>query len=149
MSRIPVGQILKERGLIDDEQLLAALAFHGEWGVPLGEALLRLGLLHEDQLMSALAQQSGAPVVRIGDRVIEAEVLQLVPEKLVRNHHILPLRVSTRTLIPLLLVATPPPSDPLLLDEVELAAGMPVVPTLASIADLAQAIARHFDEAAG
>jgi hypothetical protein len=149
VSRIPIGHILKPRGLIDDAQLLGALAMQGEWGVPLGEALLRLGLLREDQLLSVLAQQSGAPVVCIGDRVIDDEVLRLVPEDLVRNHHVLPLRVSTRTLNPLLLVATPPPSDPLLLDEVELAAGMPVVPTLASSADLAQAIARHFDEAAG
>lgn len=146
MCRIRVGEILKERGLIDDVQLSSALEIQGKWGVPLGEVLVRLGLVREDQLLSVLAQQSGAPFVHIGDRLIDDEVLRLLPEDLVRNHNVLPLRVSTRTVNPFLLVATPPPSDPLLLDAMEFAAGMPVVPTMASSADLAQAIARHFDE---
>lgn len=147
MCHIQVGQLLKEGGHIDDGQLLCALEVQREWGLPLGEVLMRLGLVHEDELLSVLARQSGTPVIHIGDRVIDSEVLRLLPAALVRNRSVLPLRVSTRTLNPLLLVATPFPSDFLLLAEVEGAAGMPVVPMLASRADLEQAIARHFDEA--
>jgi type IV pilus assembly protein PilB len=148
MGRVRIGELLKGRGLIGDAHVITALAAQRKSGEPLGEALLGLGLIREDQLLSTLSQQCGVPAIRIGDRVVPADVLAVIPERLVRRHHVFPLMVAARTACRLLLLATSTPSDLLLLDEVAFAAGMAVVPALASRADIAQAVSRHFGEVA-
>ena len=148
MGHVRIGELLKSRGFIGDVHVLSALMAQRKSGEPLGEALLGLGLIREDQLLSTLSQQCRVPVVRIGDRVVPADVLRLVPESLVRRHHVFPLLVAARTAYRLLLLATSTPSDLLLLDQVAFAAGMSVVPALAARADIAQAISRHYGEGA-
>jgi len=146
MGRVRIGELLRDRGVIGDAQIVWALAAQRQSGEPLGETLLGLGFIREDQLLSALSRQCGVPVVSIGDRIISADVLRLVPEWSVRRHQVLPLLVTRTTACRLLLLATSTPSDLLLLDELAFAAGMSVVPVLASRADIAQAISRHFGE---
>ena len=146
MRHVRIGELLRERGVIDDAQVIWALAAQRQSGEPLGETLVGLGLIREDQLLSALSRQCGVPVVSIGDRIISADVIRVVPEWFVRRHQVLPLLVTRTTVCRLLLLATSTPSDLLLLDEVAFAAGMSVVPALASRADIAQAISRQFGE---
>lgn len=55
----PLGQLLRERGLLTEEQLHTGLAQH-EWsGRPLGEVLIALGFVSESTIAQALATQHG------------------------------------------------------------------------------------------
>ena len=55
----PLGELLRERGLLTEEQLHTGLAQH-EWsGRPLGEVLIALGFVSESTIAQALATQHG------------------------------------------------------------------------------------------
>ncbi len=58
----PIGEMLKERGLISDKDLAQALAMQAEVGGLLGQALQRLGALTEEALLEVLADQLDLPV---------------------------------------------------------------------------------------
>ncbi len=147
-GRARIGELLRDSGVIGDAHVIWALAAQRKSGEPLGEILLALGLIREEHLLSALSRQLGVPVVSIRARIVPAAVLRLVPERLVRRHHVFPLMAAT-TACRLVVLATSSPSDHLLLDEVAFAAGMPVVPVLAARGDIAHAISRHFGDVAG
>ncbi len=58
----PIGELLKERGLISDKDLAQALAMQAEVGGLLGQALQRLGAVTEEALLEALSDQLDLPV---------------------------------------------------------------------------------------
>ena len=58
----PIGEMLKDRGLISDKDLAQALAMQAEVGGLLGQALQRLGAVTEEALLEALADQLDLPV---------------------------------------------------------------------------------------
>jgi len=67
-------------------------------------------------------------------------VLELVPRELVEKHRCLPVQLDrTRTL----LLALEDPTDPVPVEEVAQASGLPVKPVLASASELEEAIQRH------
>lgn len=148
VERARIGELLRDSGVIRGAHVIWGLAAQRKSGEPLGEILLALGLIREEHLLSALSRQLGVPIVSIGDRVVPAAVLRLVPEHLVRRHRVFPLMAAETISCRLVLLATSSPSDHLLLDEVAFAAGTPVVPVLAARGDIAQAISRHFGEVA-
>ncbi len=53
----PIGELLKDRGLISDKDLAQALAMQAEVGGLLGQALQRLGAVTEEALLDALSDQ--------------------------------------------------------------------------------------------
>jgi len=75
----PLLQVLKELGSIDDVRVQEALSAHpGE--VRLGELLVDTGVISEAELERALAAQSARPGHRIGDALLELDILS--PEQL-------------------------------------------------------------------
>ena len=58
----PIGEMLKDRGLISDKDLAQALAMQAEVGGLLGQALQRLGAVTEEALLEVLAEQLDLPV---------------------------------------------------------------------------------------
>jgi type IV pilus assembly protein PilB len=141
---IPVGQLLKEYGFIDDEQLHSALDSQRKCGGRLGEALLRMQFVTKGELLASLGEQAGVPIIEIRNRSIPRAVLQAIPEELVRLRCVFPLAILVQCRPPQLVVATSTPLDPRLIDVLALAAGKPVKPLLAFDDDIAQAIDRHY-----
>ncbi len=58
----PLGEMLKNRGLISDKDLAQALAMQAEVGGLLGQALQRLGAITEEALLETLTDQLDLPV---------------------------------------------------------------------------------------
>ncbi|HEX9048901.1 MAG TPA: hypothetical protein VF841_00035, partial [Anaeromyxobacter sp.] len=61
-----LGELLLEAGIIDGNQLQAALGHQRKWGGRLGQALVDLKLVSEAQIVEALAKKLGYEVVRVG-----------------------------------------------------------------------------------
>lgn len=142
MKRVPIGQILVERGSIDGRQLRAGLDWQRRRGGRLGRALVHLGLLDETALVGALGFQFGIDVVDLADRFIDRDVLRLVPPRIIEARRVLPVELLEETRRGPLLVATSDPLDMHALDEVAFASGKQVRPMLASRAQIDVAIAR-------
>ncbi|HUL58798.1 MAG TPA: hypothetical protein VLU43_05975 [Anaeromyxobacteraceae bacterium] len=145
MARTRIGELLVAQGRIDPLQLQSALAHQRQFGGRLGRAIVQLGFMEELTLLEAVGEQLGVPLVEIGDRQIPPQVLALVPQKLMRARHLLPLaRLSEHRRGPLV-VALANPGDLGAVDEVAFATGMQVKPVLAADEDLDRALARLLD----
>ncbi len=85
MTRKPhvlIGQILKDRGCIDEEALQSALAHKRAHGVKLGEALLFLNLVSEEQLAASLREQGKIPCINLRPSIVDPAVAKdLGPER--------------------------------------------------------------------
>jgi hypothetical protein len=92
-DRVPLGQLVLQNGLLNEEQLEIALAQHLSTGKPLGEVFVGLGYLtrdevgalHEAQRESAAAvgvepDARGIDLLRTRVAEAEAEVEQAVPD---------------------------------------------------------------------
>ncbi|PZP27291.1 MAG: type II secretion system protein [Roseateles depolymerans] len=70
-ERLPLGQFLLERGLINAADLERALASQQMAGLRLGRLLVRLGAISEDNLLPALAEHLGLSL--LGEAELQAE----------------------------------------------------------------------------
>jgi hypothetical protein len=71
---MPLGQLVLQRGLLNEEQLEVALAEHLSTGKRLGEVLVDRGWVTPQELSELLAQQDGARGIELlRTRVAEAE----------------------------------------------------------------------------
>ena len=136
-----LGERLLDKGILTTEQLEQGLAAQQRSGALLGEALVSLGVLKPKDLGPVLAEALGVEYVNPRECEIEQEIVDLVPESFIRERRVLPLRIEEGRL----LVATADPLNLVVLDDLKLIAGMPVVPLLSLERDLLAAINIHFD----
>jgi type IV pilus assembly protein PilB len=136
--------MLLQQGKIDPIQLTSALAYQRRWGCRIGHALVALGFVSEPEVLKTVGKQLDVPVVTIGDKVVLPYILNLLPEKLIRSRHAFPMALLSEAPGGPLLVAMSEPENLLVINELSFAAGMEIIPALASNLDIDQAIARHF-----
>jgi type IV pilus assembly protein PilB len=139
-ARKRLGELLREAGLIDEEDLLRALDVQQATGERLGSTLLRLGLVRPEMLTRMLADQLETDGVDLETIDPPPEVLALIPEELAFELGCLPLRAQGKRL----LVAVSDPEDHRTLERLEEAAGRRVVPVVAPQMALFRAIKRHY-----
>ncbi|WP_456384423.1 GspE/PulE family protein [Desulfolithobacter sp.] len=90
-DKLPLGQLLKEHGLVTEEQIRFALHEQKATGERLGESLTRLGLVTDTELARALARQSGYAYIDLRAFTPEKVTLQKLPVQAARQKKILPL----------------------------------------------------------
>jgi len=122
MRRKLIGELLKEKGIIKDEQIEFALREQKVTGERLGDILLRMGFVTEDELAMTLAQQAGKAFVDLKDIKPDEGALRSVPLTLAKQKTVLPLFVQDGKIN----VAVADPYDLSLKDAVERISGMPV-----------------------
>src|SRR3954447_12355059 len=117
LERKPLGQLLKEKGLIKPEQLERALdeQRRSNHQKLLGEILIELGFCSEDQITEALAQAYGVPYARVSPRIADPKIIAILPKEFLEKHCVLPLYLVERVLT----VAVPEPANVFLLEEIE------------------------------
>ncbi len=95
-NKKPLGALLKEEGLITEEQLQFALTEQKATGERLGECLKRLGIITDSELAQVLAKQTDLPYIDLKSFTPVAEVLKFLPAHLASSHSILPLRLTDK-----------------------------------------------------
>ena len=132
------GQILLERGLLDERQLEVSLARNQD-GSSLVETAVELGFVTEELALAALADEVGLEYVDLSETEVDLSLLKEFPTKLIHRQSLFPIRRSHGALV----VATSDPFDLYPIDEVSAATGRQVIPVLASRAEIAKLIKRH------
>ncbi len=136
-----LGDYLVQRGLIEPQQLEAALARQQVGGdALLGQILLQQGLLEEETLARALAEIAGVPFVSLRAGELEASALQALPRDIPARYRCVPVAGAGDTLR----VAFADPFDILAVDEIERRTGLRVKVVCATEADVREAIERHY-----
>ena len=133
------GEILLERGLLDQRQLEQARQAGG--GSVL-DAAIELGFVSEDTALRAVGEAVGLDYVDLAGMDDEQELRQVLkdfPQKLIYRESLFPIRRSNGSLV----VATSDPFDLYPLDEVSAATGLFVTPVLAGRKEIAKLIKKY------
>lgn len=94
VQKKPIGQLLKEKGYLDDEQIDFALKEQKATGERLGEVLTRLGIVTEFEMAQVLAYQAGLPFWDPRGVVPEPRALLKIPPGFARDRTVLAFKLS-------------------------------------------------------
>jgi hypothetical protein len=127
MHRQNLGDMLIAANLIDEVQMQIALAEQKQSGKRFGSTLVSLNFIDENVLAAFLSKQIDVPCISL----LHIEVPKKVLRKLTRNDALECKAIPVRTDGDRLEVAMVDPTDIEILDRLEKAAGMIVVPLIA------------------
>lgn len=135
-----LGGMLRDRGLVTDEQLSAAIARQKKTGQRLGHVLVELGLVTPEAVLEALSQQLGVASVRINAHTVQPDAVNALSEKVARRHTAFPVQKIGTTLV----VALASPKDLNALDDIRFASGCEVQTVLALEEEIVFALNRYY-----
>src|ERR687889_516081 len=124
-----ITDVLVYQGKVSQEQVLMALEAQKDYPQKdLGKILLSLGFISGADLAQAQAQRLGLDFVELTERDVERDVVALVPERLLRKHGAIPLRISRNRH---LVVAMSDPSNLYALEDLRIISGYQITPVVA------------------
>jgi len=132
--------ILRNAGLINEDQAKAAEEAAEKRKVPITTAVKELGFADRNAISQALAEHFGLRSIDLATVDVDKEVLAVIPHSVARRYKIVPLEKRDDTLV----VAI---SDPLNLDSVDslrILLKMNVEPVIADAEDIQKSIERHY-----
>jgi len=89
--KIRIGELLIQYGIITESQLKEALSIQKGNKKRLGEILLELGYLSTADLILVLSEQSDIPFIKIDPEMLNHELINRFPEKVLYENTVLPL----------------------------------------------------------
>ncbi len=92
--RKALGEILKESGIVSEEQIVEALQVQKERGGPLGKILVDIGYVTEDEILLALGEQAGMEVINLDEAEIPPEVIEMVIKSVATVYRICPVSMK-------------------------------------------------------
>ncbi|MGC9017467.1 MAG: GspE/PulE family protein [Caldimicrobium sp.] len=140
MQRKPIGEILKEKGLITEDYLKFALLEQKATGERLGEVLVRVGIVTDLEIAQALAEQAGLPFLDLSTLTPEIKALESIPFNFAKNNLVLPIALENRTLS----VAIADPFNQHLMSAVQRIAGKNISFYVSGTQSLAKAIEKFY-----
>jgi type IV pilus assembly protein PilB len=131
---------LLREGLVTEAQLDAALREQMASGKQLGRILIEMKAVEEADVVRALARQVGIEFVDLNDVTIDAGVVSLVSETMVRRYQALPIGWDGERLI----VAMADPSNVFALDDIRALTGRELRSVVATPSQITELIDRFF-----
>lgn len=135
-----IATLLLDRGLVTRAQLDEAVAQQRATGERLDRVLVRMRLVSPDQVLEVIGSQFHMEVVDLQQVEVKAEVLGLLPAKLVYKQNCVPIGRENGTLR----VATSDPFELTLLDELRLLTGCAIEVVLADEEELRKFIRANY-----
>ncbi|MGB8011405.1 MAG: hypothetical protein WCF68_07315 [Terriglobales bacterium] len=93
-SRVPLGLLLLQRGILTSEQLKAALDHQKLSGLDFGETVQHLGFATQEHVTAAVAAQWACPVFPVGDRPLSVQIR--IPRKFLDLYGMLPVHYAEK-----------------------------------------------------
>lgn len=137
-----LGELLIERGLINQHQLQKALAQQHAKGGLIGEILVELGFAKEEDIAQALTAQYGFPYLPLGNYDINTEILNIIPGRVARQYLLIPIDKIGNNLT----IAMSNPLNIQAVEDVELLSGCSVQTFVATSSDVRKAITKYYKE---
>ena len=136
----PIGDILKQRGLISAQDLREGLEQQKTSGLPLGRIFVNLGYITEEQLLKVLGMQAEMETAELNDFVIAQEVIEKVPGSIARLYNIMPLSFEANTLS----IATDAPLNFSIFDDLRFMFNCNIKGKVASHESIVEAIKKYY-----
>ncbi len=130
-----VWDVLLSQGKITEKQLQQAVEAQKTDSRELGKILVSLGFISNADFAQAQAHRLGLTFVELNEKSVDKGALSLVPEKVLRRHGVLPLRIDERQR---LVVAMSDPANVLALEDLGMISGRSVIPVVATEKEIQQ-----------
>lgn len=140
--RKQIGQILREEGLITEDQLKKALEVQKQSNELLGRILVKMGFVSETEVTKAFARQKGVPFVDLQKEEIDPAAVGLIDRHLALQHRAFPFLLEGDKLY----VAMENPFNVFAIDELNGKTGKMIEAFVAAPADIQQFITKHFSQ---
>lgn len=138
-TRLKLGEMLKEAGLLTDEQIDAALKDQKKKKRPIGDILVDLGFVSEKDIAETLAIQLEVPFIS-GERGMlkprtDQELEKFIPQDIARKYNALPLSQDNG----ILSLVMADPSDVVALDNLRSVSNCELNPVIATKSEIKKA----------
>lgn len=141
MKKKRLGDALVEMGVVTSEQIEIALKKQKEAGKRLGRVVVELGMCSEEQVVEVLSEQLDIPIVQIDKVDISHDLLQIIPETIIRKHVLLPVTRTKDTLG----IVMADPLDMFITDEIHYQTNLIVEPAIAPESAILARIKKIFE----
>jgi len=141
LPRVPMAQFLMQKGYLSPDQHQEALKVQTQTKQSdLGRVLVELGFVGEREVLFAKAQEAGHPFVDLDRVQIETSALNVVPERIAKNHGVIPVKKEATTLW----LAMSNFNNIQAQDDIRMVSGCRVVPVVALPAAIEDAIKKYY-----
>lgn len=141
-KQVRIGDLLKEYGYVNDEQITQALAYQKDNDVRLGQAVLDLGFVSEKEFQQALSHKTGYPIINLHTAVVDAKTVGEVPRELAESANAIAINEDLGTVT----LVTNDPLNIFALNEIEQVIGKPIRLGIADQTSIQQAIKNYYTE---
>ena len=135
-----LGEMLMEKGLIQEDQLEEALRQSKKTGDRIGEALVKLEYVTEEEVLMALAEQLGLRFLKLKNYHIPPEIVAKVPAKHVLGYSVIPVKEEKG----ILYIAMNDPLNINIQDNIRLLAGQDVEAVVSTAEEISDAIKKYY-----
>ena len=140
-TKLRLGELLVQAGLISEEQLNEALE-KKDSSQKLGDYLTEQNLITDVQVAELLEEQLGYPHIRLHNYPFDQTLLKLIPKEYVQEKNIVPLKREKNKLF----LAISDPLDYFTLNDVRLMTGFEVEPVIVVKDEIRQAILTLYEQ---
>lgn len=137
-----LGELLIERGIINQQQLDKALATQKERGGLIGEILVDFGYAKEEDIAQALTAQYGFPYLPLSNYEINPEIISIIPGRVARQYMLVPIDKIGNNLT----LAMSNPLNMQAVEDIELLSGCSVQTFVSTSSDIKKTIAKYYKE---
>ena len=141
--KMRLGDILKAQGLVNEQQLQAALSLQQKTKQRIGDILIENGVTTEAQITNALHSQLGVEMIELRGIRIAPEIITLVSGSILRKHKVLPVGFDDKDSNTLIL-AMADPLDMVAMDDIAIITNCRVEPRVAPTSAINSVLDRYF-----
>ncbi len=142
-TRKRIGDVLIDANIITQEQLMSALEEQRKTGKRLGQVLVELKFTDETEIAEAMSQQMKIPLAKIREAKLAPEIIELLPENIVRKNNVIPFELDENN-PNILRIAMADPLDIIAVDDISIITNMQIDIMVATPSDIAYAIEKYY-----
>lgn len=137
-----LGELLLEKGIINEAQLEKALKIQKEKGGLIGQILVMLGYAKEEEIAQVLTVQYGFPYLPLESYEISGDVIKLIPENVAKQYNLIAIdRIGN-----LLTISMSNPLNVQAVEDIEMLAGCKIQVFISTMSDITNAIKKYYSK---
>ena len=137
-----LGELLFDRGIINQSQLDQALDVQRDKGGLIGEILVELGFVKEDDIAQSLTTQYGFPYLPLSNYDVNKDITSIIPGRVARQYLLVPIDKIGNNLT----LAMSNPLNVQAIEDVELLTGCSVQTFVSTSSDVKRAIEKYYSD---
>ena len=135
-----LGELLLEKGIINQAQLDKALKIQKEKGGLIGQIFVMLGYVKEEEIAQVLTVQYGFPYLPLESYEISADMIKLIPENVARQYNL----IAIDKIGNLLTISMSNPLNIQAAEDIEMLSGCKVQVFISTMTDITNAIKKYY-----